>query len=110
MDQALERVADQLAVGFGVDRCLIMVRQDSTGSAACGTRTWSSLTWSYTTERCRAAMFADAPLVAKVPDNPRIAYETYLAVPLEAPVGSQAFLGLVVTGPSRFSAETRSAL
>lgn len=110
LDQALEAAADQLAAGFGVDRCLISVREDSTGGAASGTGTWSSLTWSYTADRCRAAARGEAPLIAPIPDNPNAACETYLAVPLETARGANGFLGLVVARPRRFTSDLREAL
>ena len=110
LDQALERVADELAAGFGVDRCVISVREDSAGGAASGTRTWSSLTWSYTAARCRAAARVAASFVAPVPDDPRGPSETYLAVPLETGLGSDGFIGLVVSRSRRFTKTLRDAL
>ncbi len=110
LDKALENAADQLAAGFGVDRCVISLREDSTGGAASGTRTWSSLTWNHTADRCRAAIRAGASLIAPVPDDPHAPCETYLAVPLETAMGSNGFVGLVESRPRRFSAEMRSAL
>jgi diguanylate cyclase (GGDEF)-like protein len=110
LDQALEWAADHLATGFGVDRCLISVREDSAGGAASGTRTWSSLAWSYTAERCRASAVAGTALVAPVPDNPRAPSETFLAVPLETPLGNNGFVGLIAARPRRFSADLYSAL
>jgi diguanylate cyclase (GGDEF)-like protein len=110
LDQALERAADQLAVGFGVDRCVISVREDSTGGVASGTHTWSSLTWSYTAARCRAAAAAATSFAAPVPDNPHGPCETYLAVPLETGMGSNGFIGLVMSTPRRFTPALRDAL
>jgi serine/threonine-protein kinase len=112
LDQALEAAADHLATGFGVDRALISVRGDSTGGAASGTHTWSSLSWSQTAERCRAAATAQTTLVARgeaLGLGHAADAESYLAVPLDSPLGS-GFVGLVVTEPRRFRREIRTAL
>ena len=55
LDEALEAAAEQVAIGFGVDRCVISVRGDSTGGAAVGAHTWDSLTWNQTADYCRIA-------------------------------------------------------
>jgi len=90
LDQALEAAAEQVASAFGVHRCVISVRGDSTGAGASGTQTWDSLAWSQTSEYCRAAAAAGTTLVA--PSTRGGACESYLAVPL----GAQGFLGLVI--------------
>ena len=81
LDAALAAAADEVAAGFGVDRCLIAVRGDSTGGVAVGAHTWDSLTWSQTAERCRAASAAGATLIALAPSR-GAPCESYLAVPL----------------------------
>ena len=110
LDQALEAAANELARGFGVDRCLISVRGDSSGGAATGTRTWDSLTWSHTADRCQAAAASTATLIAPLLDDPDAPSESYLAVPLETPLGKNGFLGLVFARPRIFTRELRVAL
>jgi diguanylate cyclase (GGDEF)-like protein len=110
LDHALELAADQLAIGFGADRCVISVREDSTGGAASGTGTWSALTWSYTAERCRSAARGGVALIAPSPEQRHTSPETYLAVPLDTSFGPNGFLGLVMSRPHQFSADVREAL
>jgi len=109
LDDALEAAAAQVAVGFGVDRCVISVRGDSTGGAAVGTHTWDSLTWNQTTDYCRIATTTGATLLAPSPTK-GAACESYLAVPLDTPLGSHGFLGLVLSRPRIFTAEHRIVL
>ncbi|HEU0034060.1 MAG TPA: diguanylate cyclase [Kofleriaceae bacterium] len=109
LEQVLESAADELATGFGVDRCVISVRGDSTGGGAVGDRTWDSLAWSQTAERCRTASAAVATLIAPhaTPGGP---CESYLAVPLATPLGSHGFIGLVTGRPHVFARSDRAAL
>ncbi|MGN6104989.1 MAG: GAF domain-containing protein, partial [Kofleriaceae bacterium] len=109
LDDALAAAADEVAAGFGAERCVIAVRGDSTGGAAVGAHTWDSLTWSQTAERCRAAATAGATLIAPSP-NKGAPCESYLAVPLQTPLGSHGFLGLVVNRARVFPREDRIAL
>ena len=109
LDQTLEIAADQLAAAFGVERCVISLREDSAAGATSGTGTWSSLEWGYTVERCRAAAAAGTPLVAAVPD-PRVRCQTYLGVRLDTRLGQGGVLGLVATGPFVFDAARRPLL
>jgi diguanylate cyclase (GGDEF)-like protein len=109
LDDALETTAAQLAVGFGVDRCVISVRGDSTGGTAVGSQTWDSLTWNQTADYCRIATATGASVIAPAPAKGG-AYESYLAVPLETPVGNHGFLGLIITRPRIFSREHRAVL
>ncbi|TMQ06720.1 MAG: diguanylate cyclase [Deltaproteobacteria bacterium] len=108
-DDALETAAAQLSVGFGVDRCVISVRGDSTGGAAVGSHTWDSLTWNQTADYCRIATTTGASVIAP---SPAMAggFESYLAVPLETPLGSYGFLGLILSRPRIFSREHRAVL
>ncbi|MDB4959814.1 MAG: Serine/threonine protein kinase [Myxococcales bacterium] len=108
LDVALEAVAGELAAGFGVERCVVSVRGDSTGGAAGGAHTWDSLAWNKTAERCRAASASEATLIA--PGSSSGAHESYLAVPLSPPVGSHGFLGLVAEQALVFSREHRATL
>jgi diguanylate cyclase (GGDEF)-like protein len=109
LDEALAKAADELAAGFGVDRCLIAVRGDSTGGVGVGAHTWDSLTWSQTAERCRAAATSGATLIALAPSK-GAPCESYLAVPLQTPLGSHGFLGLVASRPRIFPRQDRIAL
>ncbi|NVB85420.1 MAG: diguanylate cyclase [Kofleriaceae bacterium] len=107
LDLALDSVADALAAGFGVDRCVLSIRGDSAAGAAGGAQTWDSLTWDRTAEHCRAASAAQATLIARTEGG---SYESYLAVPLDGPRGTLGFLGLVVSRPVRFARDARAAL
>jgi diguanylate cyclase (GGDEF)-like protein len=108
LDDALEAAAAQLAVGFGVDRCVISVRGDSTG-AAVGSHTWDSLTWNQTADYCRIATTTGASLIAPSPVKGG-ACESYLAVPLDTPLGSHGFVGLIIARPRLFNREHRTVL
>jgi len=109
LDQALEQLADDVTACFGVDRCVIAIRGDSTGGAASGANTWDSFAWARTAERCRAASNAGATLLATAAPI-KTTCESYLAVALDNPVGTYGFVGLVVEKPALFSPAQRSAL
>ncbi|MEO7735046.1 MAG: diguanylate cyclase [Kofleriaceae bacterium] len=109
LDDALEAAAAQVAVGFGVDRCVISVRGDSTGGTAVGAHTWDSLTWNQTSDYCRIATTSGATVIAPSPTKAGVC-ESYLAVPLETPLGSHGFLGLVLSRPRIFTTEHRVVL
>ncbi|MCW5808890.1 MAG: diguanylate cyclase, partial [Deltaproteobacteria bacterium] len=112
LDQALETAADRIADGFGVDRCIISVRGDSSGGAAVGAHTWDSLAWNHTADRCRAATMSSATLVAPAQrEGAQVTRcESYLAVQLETPHGSQGFIGLVAARARMFSRGDRASL
>jgi diguanylate cyclase (GGDEF)-like protein len=103
LDQALERVADQIAESFGIERCVISVRGGSTGGAASGSHTWDSFAWTRTSERCRVASLSGATLIAPVSE---IACESYLAVPLD----TYGFVGLVAERAYVFTPAQHAAL
>jgi diguanylate cyclase (GGDEF)-like protein len=109
LDQSLERAADEVTACFGADRCVISIRGDSAGSAASGAHTWDSLAWNRTAERCRAASTACSTLIAPAFSD-AAACVSYLAVPLDNPLGTYGFVGLVVEKPIVFSREHRAAL
>ena len=109
LELSLELAADEIAAGFGIDRCVISVRGDSTSGAAGGAHTWESLAWNRTAERCRCASLLEATMIAPSAGDGR-ACESYLAVPLGGPRGAEGFVGLVSTEPTLFSAEHRATL
>jgi diguanylate cyclase (GGDEF)-like protein len=109
LDAALEAAASQIAVGFGVDRCVISVRGDPTGGAAVGAHTWDSLTWNRSTDYCRIATSSGATLIAPSPLKDG-ACESYLAVALDTPAGSHGFLGIAAARPRIFTRDDRAAL
>jgi diguanylate cyclase (GGDEF)-like protein len=109
MDEALEAAAEQVAVGFGVDRCVIQVRGDATGGTSGGAHTWDSLTWNQTSDYCRIATASGATVIAPSPTKPGV-IESYLSVPLETPLGSHGYLGLVLSRPRIFTREHRVVL
>src|ERR1044071_2820912 len=109
LDDALEAAAAQLAVGFGVDRCVISVRGDTASGTAVGSDTWDSLTWNRSQDYCRIATSTGASVIAPSPAKGG-AYESYLAVPLETALGSHGFVGLIIARPRIFSREHRTVL
>jgi diguanylate cyclase (GGDEF)-like protein len=113
LDDSLESAAAQLAIGFGVDRCVLSVRGDSVrgtgGGTAEGPHTWDSLTWNQTSDYCRIAAASAAMLVAPSPTRAATC-ESYLAVPLETALGSHGFVGLVAAGVRSFTREERLML
>jgi diguanylate cyclase (GGDEF)-like protein len=109
LDQALERAADEVTECFGVDRCVIAIRGDSAGGAASGAHTWDSFAWNRTAERCRAASLAAAPLIAPASSDGG-ACESYLAVPLDSPLGTYGFVGIVAERAIMFTGAHQLAL
>ena len=109
LDAALEAAAEQVAIGFGVDRCVISVRGDATGATAAGARTWDSLTRNQTNDYCRFAATTGSTLIAPCPTKAAVC-ESYPAVPLETPLGSHGFLGLVISRPRIFTRDHRIML
>jgi len=109
LDDALDTAAAQLALSFGVDRCVISVRGESTGGAAVGAHTWDSLTWNRTSDYCRIATLTGASVIAPTPGRGG-ACESYLAVPLDTPIGSHGFVALIVSRPRIFTREHRTVL
>jgi diguanylate cyclase (GGDEF)-like protein len=102
----LDAAAEAVSRAFGVARCLISARGDSSGGGA-GQQTWTSLEWSEVASRCRAAAAAAATLVARVSDA---RCHSYAAVRLGQAPDVDGFLGLVSNGPRVFSAAERGAL
>lgn len=109
LDEALDRAADEITECFGVDRCVISIRGDSSGGAASDAHTWDSFAWNRTAERCRAASQANTTLIAHASADGG-ACESYLAVPLENPLGAYGFVGIVVERPVVFSRGHQRAL
>jgi serine/threonine-protein kinase len=107
LDDALRVAATDIAAGFGVERCVISLRGDSTGAAEGSEHTWDSLAWAQTADRFRLAATSGATVLAPSAAG---TFESYLAVPLDAPPGSQGFLGLVAQRAVLFEHEESSTL
>lgn len=103
LDEALENAAHQLAIAFGVERCVISVRGDGGGGRTANPRIWNHL------DHCRMAAAASATVLAVV-DGLEPRCESYLAVALETAPGSQGLVGLVAATARRFADEDRAAL
>lgn len=100
---ALETASAQVALAFGVERCVISVRGDAGGGRTSEPGIWNHL------ERCQMAVASEATVLAMTTGASRRC-ESYLAVPLETPLGSQGFLGLVASTPRIFAHEDRGIL
>src|SRR5690349_11950963 len=107
LDDALRVAATEIAAGFGVERCVISLRGDSRGAAEASEHTWDSLAWAQTADRFRVAAASGATVLAPTSAG---TFESYLAVPLDAPAGSQGFLGLVAERPLLFARDDNAAL
>jgi uncharacterized protein (TIGR02265 family) len=103
LEAALEATAQQIANAFGVERCLISIRGDAGGGRTSDPSIWNHL------ERGRTALDAAATLLALTVGGSTHC-ESYLAVPLETPLGSHGFLGLVASTPRMFGRDERTML
>jgi diguanylate cyclase (GGDEF)-like protein len=93
LEEAVRLVSEEIARAFGVERCVISMRGDSTGAGDEGDHTWDSLAWSRTASCCQTAAACGATLVLPSEADGSV-FESYLAVPLSTPLGN-GFLGLV---------------
>ncbi len=93
---ALEMAAHHIAFAFDVPSCVISTR----GVAAAGETH---------VERCRMAVTSGSTLMA-MSERDVLQCGSYVAVPLETPLGSQGFLGLVADVPRVFRPEDRAML
>ncbi len=96
LNAALEMAAHHIAFAFAVPSCVISIR----GLARAGETH---------VERCRMAVAASATLMA-MSERDVLQCGSYVAVPLETPLGSQGFLGLVADVPRVFEPEERAML
>lgn len=103
LESALEMAAHYIAFAFDVPTCVIAVRGDAGGDQPATPGRWSHI------ERCRMAMTSSATLMAMTVGGTEYC-ESYVAVPLETPLGSQGFLGLVAEAPRVFGPEDRAML
>ncbi len=102
LEAALEMAAHHIAFAFAVPTCVISVRGDAGGEPT-GSGSWNHI------DRCRMAISTSATLMAW-PVEGTDHCESYAAVPLETPLGSQGFLGLVADAPRVFGPEDRAML
>ena len=98
-----ESAARQLALAFGVERGLIAVFGEAGGGRTSDPNIGSHL------ERGRIAMAAEATLLALAAGGAGHC-ESYLAVPLETPLGTHGFLGLVAATPRTYTRDERALL
>ncbi len=103
LDEALDAAALLVAEAFGVERCVISVRGDVGGG-----RTSDPTIWNHV-DRCRMAVASSATLLA-MRSGKEERCESYLAVPLETPLGSHGFVGLIAADPRLFSSGDRTTL
>ncbi len=103
LETALETASTQLARAFGVDRCVISVRGAASGGDTSDPSIWNHL------ERCRMAAASAATVLAMSVGRVEQC-ESFLAVPLDTPLGSHGFVGLVAATPRFFSDVERTTL
>lgn len=103
LQAALEMAAHHIAFAFAVPTCVISVRGDAGGGQTSVPGSWNHL------ERCRMAVTSSSTLMAMTV-GADASCESYLAVPLETPLGSQGFLGIVADVPRVFGPEDRAML
>ncbi len=103
LELALESAARQLALAFGVERGLIAVLGDAGGGRTSDPNVGSHL------DRGRIAMAAEATLLASGAGRADQC-ESYLAVPLETPLGTHGFLGLVAATARIYTPDERAML
>ncbi|MBA3461055.1 MAG: diguanylate cyclase [Deltaproteobacteria bacterium] len=103
LEAALETASGEIATAFGVERCLISVRGDAGGGRTSNPSIWNHL------EQCRMAAASRATVLAMTVGGVSHC-ESCCAVPLETPLGSHGFLGLVAATPRIFGDEERTVL
>ncbi len=95
LDAALEMAAHHIAFAFDVPTCVISVRGDGGEGNHVA--------------RCRTAVTSSATLMAMSVGGSEHC-ESYMAVPLETPLGNQGFLGLVADAARVFGPDDRAML
>ncbi|MEO8553530.1 MAG: diguanylate cyclase, partial [Kofleriaceae bacterium] len=103
LELALETAARQIALAFGVERGLIAVLGEAGRVRASDPNIESDL------ERGRLAMAAEATLLAMAASGAEHC-ESYLAVPIETPLGTHGFLGLVAATARTYGLDERAML
>jgi serine/threonine-protein kinase len=109
LDDAIDAAMHEVAVAFGVARCVMSERADPAGAVLGEGATVDAEAWNITAKRCRAAAALDAALVAPAPRQTD-ACDTYLAVRLDTAEGPRGFLALVATSARVYSPHERAAL
>jgi serine/threonine-protein kinase len=109
LDDAIDSAAHEIAVVFGVTRCIISERPDPVGAVQSDGATFDAQAWSLTTQRCRAAATLETTLVVPSPID-RDACDSYFAVRLDLPRGGVGFVALLASGARHFSDDDRATL
>ena len=110
LDHVLVAAAEEVAAGFGVDRCLISVHGTPTTASTCD-RTLTELEWVEHGARCRTAAGVGVTVVAPMTasDGAPASCASYFAAPLESSLGL-GFIGLIDERPRLFTEGERRAL
>jgi diguanylate cyclase (GGDEF)-like protein len=110
LDDAIDGAAHELAVAFGVARCIISDRTEpASGAVPTEGATFDAEAWNITSQRCRAAVTLGATLIAPAPHEPG-SCDSYVAVRLEGPGTNVGFVALLATGARVFSNDDCRAL
>ncbi len=103
LEAALEMAAHHIAFAFDVPACVISVRGDASGAQPSTSGSWNHI------DRCRLAVTTSGTLMAWPVEGSEHC-ESFVAVPLETPLGSLGVLGLVADVPRVFGPEDRAML
>jgi serine/threonine-protein kinase len=109
IEEAIDAASHELAVAFGVARCLISERAEPAGAVLSEGATFDAQAWNLTAQRCRNAVNLDATLVVPAPQEPG-ACDSYVACGFESPRGEVGFVALIATGARVFGTEERARL
>jgi diguanylate cyclase (GGDEF)-like protein len=108
IEDAIDGASHQIAIVFGVARCVISERADAMASVQQEGATFDAEAWNQTARRCRTAADLSATLVVPAPTEPG-SCDSYMAVRLDSLRGD-GFVGLVATGARVFTADERATL
>ena len=109
LEEAIDAASHELAVAFGVARCIISEGAEPAGAVLTEGATFDAQAWNLTAKRCREAVNLEATLVVPAPQEPG-ACDSYVACGFESPRGEVGFVALIATGARVFSAEERGRL
>ncbi len=110
LDHVLVAAAEEVAAGFGADRCLISLHGGLPATSNVE-RTLTAMESLHDSARCRTAAVAGVTLVAPIAaaGGGAPAGASYLAAPFETSLGD-GFVGLIAERPRLFTAAERRAL
>ncbi|HEU5057138.1 MAG TPA: protein kinase [Kofleriaceae bacterium] len=109
LDHVLVAAAEEVAAGFGADRCLISLHGGLPPTSNVE-RTLTAVESLHHSARCQAAALAGVTLVAPIAAaGGGLAAASYAASPMESSLGA-GFVGLIAEHPRLFTAADRRAL